>query len=374
MVRRTAAFLLAATLALPARADLGAQSRQVESIRNASFKTAVRQKTISRSELRGYLESQFRSELPVSIDDYIESLRALKLIANEPNPVGKLLDLYQSQVVAFYDPAGDIYYYVGPPPGMEGAEMLQEDAITIHELTHALQDQTFGAGERIEKIKEDWDAQMAYHAVLEGEATLVMLGSVLGVMGVDLKDALSGDMMKSFTDIASSLTSTSVPQGTPPYFVSSLTFPYLEGLPFVVARFKEGGWKALDELHRNPPRSTAELLHPELYGKMKRPSDLVPMKGSTVGSTLGEFHWKFLLGEVPARGWVGDRVDLMKNGKGEWTVFADTRWTDAAEAKEFAEALKGKFSDAHIRQTGSSVRFAYGADAARIKLFVPPAK
>jgi hypothetical protein len=369
--RTVPAVVLSALIAASAQGELTDQIRLVEAVRKVSFKEAVRQKTIPRAELRPYLEEQIRAELPVSLDDHVGALRALRLIGDQPNPIGKLLDLYQSQVVAFYDPQTDLYYSIeGAPPGIDPA-MMSEDAVALHELTHALQDQVFGAGEAILKVRDDWDAQMAYHAVLEGEATLVMLGAGLQMMGSSLDAVLTDEMLESFTSMVGQSTAAQAPEGTPEYFVASLTFPYLEGLKFIARTYREGGWDAVDRIHRNPPRSTAELLHPELYGRLKRPADIVPLKSARFGTTLGEFHWKFLFGKEAAAGWAADRVELVKNGKGQWTVLADTRWSSSEEALQFSDAVKARFKDARVSQTGEVVRFAYGADRSRIELFVP---
>ena len=47
-----------------------------------------------------------------------------------------------------------------------------------------------------------------------------------------------------------------VDPAAPKYFTDMLQFPYLDGLSFVVAAYRRGGWKELDRIHTNPPRST----------------------------------------------------------------------------------------------------------------------
>src|SRR5438132_964076 len=61
-----------------------------------------------------------------------------------------------------------------------------DDSVEIHELTHALQDQRFGAGARDLALMKDTDAGMAYHSLLEGEASVVMLAYVMAKNGVSL--------------------------------------------------------------------------------------------------------------------------------------------------------------------------------------------
>ena len=63
-----------------------------------------------------------------------------------------MLDLYQSQVLAFYDPLDHTYFAITDfrrrcrALGERGPRCRQ--SVVVHELTHALQDQRFGAGAR----------------------------------------------------------------------------------------------------------------------------------------------------------------------------------------------------------------------------------
>ena len=45
----------------------------------------------------------------------------------------------------------------------------------------------------------------------------------------------------------------------------SMLFPYEQGLRFVRTLYAQGGWDAVNDAYRDPPRSTEQLLHPERY-------------------------------------------------------------------------------------------------------------
>src|SRR5436853_387652 len=140
-------------------ADLSAAAidramKDVERLRGVTFTGPVKQRNVERSDLPKLLREQFAKLLPYSIDDYARILRALQLVdPKTPDLIGQMLKLYESQVLAFYDPSTHVYYAINQlPAAMKGAgsaEMLQQ-AIAVHELTHALQDQRFHASEREE--------------------------------------------------------------------------------------------------------------------------------------------------------------------------------------------------------------------------------
>ena len=365
MFRLISAVLFSLALALPsAAAGIDETLREVEDLRGLKFRKPVRQKTISRAELTPFLQKEMERDLPVRPDEFIEILRALGFLTDEKEPMKRLLALYEAQVLAFYDPRTGIYYSLDAPPKGVSAEMLPTDAIAVHELVHALQDQHFEAGKRMLERRENWDASMAYQALIEGEATLVMMKSLFEGLGVDFDEATKN---ANFATLLASATAMSgVPADAPKYFVDSMSFPYFAGLQYVLEAYRAGGWEAVNSLHRNPPRSTEEVLHPGTSsgGAAKRAKS----PGAILSTTVGEFHWKYLLGEQAAEGWGSDQVDVFRTGR-QWTVVGTTAWDSVKDAEEFATALRTKLDGkeaAAFNATGTTVRFGWGADRARI--------
>jgi hypothetical protein len=359
--------------------------KDVERLRGLTFLHAVATRTIGRDELPAMLRDQMQKSLPYSADDYALILRALQLVdGGTPDLVGKMMDLYQSQVLAFYDPLTHTYYALRDlPPALTalGGSDLVQQSVVVHELTHALQDQRFNAGARDLRLQKDTDASLAYHAVLEGEATLVMLAWSADKMGLKV-DALIREESMLAGIMAAANADKSIGSSTPPYFVEELKFPYIDGLRFVVAAYKHGGgWSGLDAVHAHPPRSTREILHPEEYfARVERGdgADSSFMPGAAAPRVLtvehlGEFHWRFLVGDAAA-GWVDDRVTVAQDAHCDPTVLVDSTWESAAKARAFRESyehfLAGRGIAAESRVDGARVRVAYGADAALAAGFV----
>jgi len=385
-------FLLAATAAAgPLTADM----KRVEAIRGLTFDHDVRNVTIERSSLRDHLRSEMAKGMPYSTDDYVLVLKALQLVdnTNEKDDVfGRMLALYEQQVLAYYDPLGHVYYSIsGLPAAISlagNAKQMHDfiESIRLHELTHALQDQHFHVGEKDRALVRDTDGGLAYHALLEGEATVVMLAYMLDKSGIPLDDAAKNDTIIDAMANAANAPD-AVDPSTPKYFVESMKFPYLDGMRLVMLAYKRGGWKEVDRLHADPPRSTSEVMHPETYfaridkgGAPRAPFDWKPLDGVTNPLTvehLGEFHWNFLVGAKASEGWVDDRVTIAQNAFCQPTVLAETRWADAAHATAFRDSylafLRGRGIDPRFATTadGNVVRIAYGADDVLMQRFIP---
>ena len=49
----------------------------------------------------------------------------------------------------------------------------------------------------------------------------------------------------------------------PPAVLVPLVTSYMKGALVSSVAYKQGGWKAVDELYKHPPESTEQTLHPE---------------------------------------------------------------------------------------------------------------
>src|SRR5690349_5611921 len=113
-----------------------------------------------------------------------------------------------------------------------------------HELTHALQDQHFNLKRFEHWPKGDSDAQLAAHALVEGDATLAMklymeknplvtfafLRSLRG----------QGDTMEQYKQAPRALR-------------ESLLFPYDEGSEWAEQLYKRGGWETVSRAFKKLP-------------------------------------------------------------------------------------------------------------------------
>jgi hypothetical protein len=387
MFRRLPYFLATLFLVTSAAhaASLEADMKTVEKLRGLTFDHAVISKTITRAELPKVLRAQIEKSLPYSPDDYALVLRALQLVdGGKTDLVGSMLALYESQVLAFYDPLTHTYFAIDKLPsaaeGIGDADILRE-SVVVHELTHALQDQRFRAGARDLALQKDTDGGLALHALLEGEATLVMIDYVLDRAGQKLDDVLANPEVMSMMTSSLGAADKTIDASTPRYFAESLKFPYAEGLKLVIDGYRRGGWKMVDKMDDNPPRSTREVLHPaEYFARLAGTAapalafdDKSPLPHALTVEHLGEFHWRFLVGDAGA-GWIDDRVTVVQNVKGDPTVLVDTQWENAGRALAFRDAytkfLRGRGLEPKIALDGVRVRAAYGADAKLVESFI----
>jgi len=387
MFRRLTTFAAALVLlvATAHAASLETEMKTVERLRGLTFDHPVTQRTITRAELPKVLRAQMEKSLPYSPDDYALILRALQLVdAGSSDLVRTMLDLYQSQVLAFYDPLTHTYFALDQMPSAAGGLLdndMMRESVVIHELTHALQDQRFHAGARDLALQKDTDGSLALHALMEGEATFVMLDYVLDRAGQKMSDVMGSPEALELLTSSMNAGDASIDPGTPRYFAESLKFPYAEGLKLVIDGYRRGGWKMIDSMDKNPPRSTREVLHPAEYFTRLAESAASPpafddessLPGALTVEHLGEFHWRFLVGKAGA-GWVDDRVTVVQDLRCDTTVLVDTQWQDVAHARAFRDAydafLRKRGLDPRLAVDGSHVKAAYGADDKLMESFL----
>jgi hypothetical protein len=229
---------------------------------------------------------------------------------------------------------------------------------------HALQDQHFGLAEKEKALIRDTDANLAYHALLEGEAVLVMVAHMLNKAGADFDEVMRDDTL---IDMVTSATQAEqmIDPSTPKYFAEMLKFPYIDGVKFAIAAYRRGGWKELDKAHADPPRTTREILHPqEYFERTFKPEGFdagKPQEEWMTTEHLGQFHWRFLVGEPASRGWVNDRVSVARTGR----VHAVTKWESPEAAEAFATAyaafLSARGIQAAVARDGAAVVADYTA-------------
>src|SRR5205085_224356 len=104
--------------------------------------------------------------------------------------------------------------------------------------------------------KGDSDAELAAHALIEGDATLAM---ALYVASNPFR-ALA--FLKS---LGANGIATAELDKAPRALRETLLFPYQEGLNWTRVVYKEGGWKSVSDAFATLPQSTEQILHPDKY-------------------------------------------------------------------------------------------------------------
>ncbi len=243
----------------------------VAAVRGVPFPGSVPSALLTEKELANVLERKLSEDLPVPFDRYAASLAALGVVPPGTDLKEPMTRLYARQVAGFYDPDEKKFYVVPERAGEAArgaaglgplAERMMEDALLTHELTHALQDRHLDLSKRLKELRENGDAQMALQAMLEGEATVVMMQAVLSQLPAEFRDRLStGSLLSSMAQMAAG--GLEGADGVPEFFVKELLFPYTSGTEWVEKKRVDGGWAALDAAWKRPPRTTAEILHPD---------------------------------------------------------------------------------------------------------------
>jgi hypothetical protein len=220
-----------------------------------------------------------------------------------------------------------------------------DEIVFAHEMTHALQDQDLNlSGLTASQLD---DQNIAVTALIEGDATSCQVDYLMAnkrLIPAVVAQMNSPELSSAQLDSA------------PPYLRATLLFPYEQGLTFVNALKKNGGWSAVDKAYARPPVSTEQVLHPEKYLANEQPVKVtVPDLTSTLGSgwtavdtnDFGELGVRVLLAGQPeskpdanraAAGWGGDEYRVWANG-GQTAIVWQTAWDTTRDAGEFSDAL-----------------------------------
>jgi hypothetical protein len=279
-----------------------------------------------------------------------------------------LIQVYSEEIAAFYDPKTKTMHLIEEPPAKTkkppsllerlfgktgGFDKDENKTVIAHELTHALADQHYDLDGLHKDAKHDDDRSLAVSALIEGEATLAMMGAGMDDWdGSRIVRMPAADLDRGLSFIAPFMTMLGGGKSlreAPTVIAESMTFPYLRGMVFCARLANEGGWKAIDEAYRNPPVSTEQVLHPEKFReKLDLPMivDLGELKPGgpwkELGrNVLGELQTSIMLGRQGARaaaGWDGDRYAVFETPEKKLGLVWFSTWDSPDDARELAEA------------------------------------
>lgn len=275
-------------------------------------------------------------------------LKRLGLLPPDANLDQLILDLYGSQVLAYYRDDTKRFYVIesGEPFG-------PLDKMTVaHEYTHALQDQHFDLeGTRIEDLSQG-DSMLGQLAPIEGDATLTMqLWAQNNLTPDELLEVLLGSLGQVGDPNMANM---------PWVLRRQLEFPYLDGFIFIQQVHGSGGFAAVNETITDPPESTEQILHPEKYTADEQPVvetvgvSAAPGFESVYRQTVGELIMQVWAAadETPTptipgapvawphaetvAGWGGDRLEMFETTDDRWAIVWETAWDTDADMQEFA--------------------------------------
>ena len=129
----------------------------------------IRVERRTREELESYLLFKLDQDMPPDEARNLTRTYSLVGLVDEGLDLRALLvSVYREQVAGFYDPDSTALFVMDDMP----AEMLE--TVLIHELVHAVQDQTANLDSLTAEFRGN-DRQAAAQSAIEGHATLIML-------------------------------------------------------------------------------------------------------------------------------------------------------------------------------------------------------
>ena len=334
---------------------------QIEALRGREFTDEVNIELADAAEFLDYArrmleadggKERLRREEEVS--------KLLGLIPGDMDLAALTAEVLAEQVGGFYDARTNTFYV------MDSVHPDLARVVIAHEFTHALDDQHFNLDGTAHALKNNADAAMAYHAVVEGSGMELMFEWARHHMGPESRTR----MMQAQAELPNE----AVGQA-PPVVWKPLVALYYQGQAFLrrqrrptplsnAARMSD-----IDRALEEPPRSTEQVLHPLKYWSkehLDEPRQLVPEVGQLPDgcvvrheNTLGELHTAMITTPFAERrgldvsvagvlglqftndaaaGWGGDRYVLLERGAGRVLVWGMV-WDSLEDADEFAATL-----------------------------------
>ncbi|MDT5294399.1 MAG: hypothetical protein QOJ76_1279 [Acidobacteriota bacterium] len=366
--------------------------RETSEIRKLPVLRPVRSGAQTRTEIEQMLVRNLdESATPAQMEASEATLRKLGLVPADFKFRPFILKLLTEQVAGYYDPKRQWFYLA------DWIDLDGQKPVMAHELTHALQDQHFNLRRFEDWPKHDADAELAAHALVEGDASFLMVQYVMR------NPARQIAFMKSM--MAGGAGSSEQIEKAPRVLRETLLFPYFQGMTWVGQVYKRGGWDAVSAAYKNLPKSTEQILHTEKYFAGEEPQkvalkDISASLGKgwrmTDNDVEGEWGYYLLLDEFlqsgdasrkASEGWGGDRYALFVGpNKSDVLVAQKTVWDTEQDAREFFDAYarrttkrygvepsevapegrqfwKTKEGDVFVEQDGSSVLIVEGVPA-----------
>jgi hypothetical protein len=263
----------------------------------------VKRQLTTRAAVESYLEEKFnedQSAKRLQRDEIV--LKKFGLLDHDFQLKPFLLALLKEQIEAYYDSKAKTVNL------LDWVDADEQKPVLAHELTHALQDQhvdldkwddqtpddvsTDAAGDQDHLAKDEIDT--ARDAVVEGQATAVMMDYILKPMGKSLvKDPEVMDFVKNQMSGSSD---SPIMARAPLLLSESMLFPYREGLSFEQDIWMDQGQAsafagALD----HPPSSSWEIINPREYEKRAIPA--VPLLPD-IHPLLDKLYQPYDIGQV----------------------------------------------------------------------------
>ena len=333
---------------------------QMSQLLDLPIKEPLKKSLRSKQQIREYLVQEEKEDKDEDKRDAdAKTIEAFGLIPKGFPLDSFMLDVLTDQIAGLYDPKAKEFYIADWIPPDE------QRSVMAHELTHALEDQSYHIDPWIKSARPNDDAELARESVSEGSAMAAMVDYSLREQKIGVRD---------LPDVTLLLRSGAVDEMSkdphlskaPPYIRDDLLFPYLAGTTFSQQFLKaHSGWADLTILFANPPVSTQQIMHPDLYLAGVKPEKvtlpewkgLIPADWKFLEeNVMGEFNLDEVLkqfldqarGDKLAAAWRGDRYASFENQKTKeillvFLVDLDNVEDAARFSGQYSEALEKKY-------------------------------
>jgi len=344
-----------------------AMLKETSEIRELSIVKAVKSGAQSRTEIERMVIKNLNADTtPAEMHAAEVLLRVFGLAPKDFAYRSFLIKLLTEQVAGYYDPKAQQFYLA------DWIELEGQKPVMAHELTHALQDQHFNLKRFENWPKGDSDAELAAHALIEGDATLAM------TLYMEKNASVALAFIRSL--VAQEVALEQFKQA-PRALRESLLFPYEEGSAWATQLYKRGGWEMVSQAFTKLPQSSEQILHAEKYFSYEAPQKLtLPDFKTALGPAWkkldydvnGEWGCYLILEEFlsdvteskrASAGWGGDRFALYETGKpDEFFVAQLSAWDTPIDAREFFDAYAKRTSKRYpdakeLKSTGNRIEW-----------------
>jgi hypothetical protein len=318
---------------------------QMSEITSLPIRGTLKKEVIGRPEIEKYLTQNLHEEMtPAEIHAQEALVRALGVVSRDFSLEKFLISFYTEQAAGFYDPKRKTMFIADWIPAETQTMVLS------HELTHALQDQSYDLESFLHAARQNDDASSARQALVEGYATAAMMQQVTGPMDLGQLPSLAPLLeMVTHQQFEEYPAFTNAPY----FFRIAALFPYVQGMGFAQAGLQRGGWKDLNTVFEHPPEVTKQIFEPQTYfNRQSFPPIPLAHPAALDGAglrflaqnTLGELGYYAVLGQLVSEeeaktlspAWLADRYLLYERAGGDDDVLvARTRWTSAEKSLAF---------------------------------------
>ncbi len=345
------------------------------------IKHNVKRRLTKRNEVQSYIKKSMKEDKDAKrLERSSEVLKKFGLLPRNFDLPNFLVAMLREQVAGYYDVKTKTVNL------LNWVDVEQQKPVLAHELTHALQDQSFDIEKWMKGSREDTDKEKndpspadiendeesaARQAVVEGQAMVVLVDYSLAPSGKTVLDspqiveALKQGMLVGAADSPAF-------RDAPIFLKEELTFPYRYGLDFTAALLQAGGKElAYAGAFKDPPKTTREIMQPQTYLTHEKlePVKMIDMDRDFKGydafdiGAMGEFDVDVLVEQYagpkeaaaiyPA--WRGGYYFAGKpkaDKSAPIGVLYVSRWSSEAKAAEFAAVYAKSLAERYRKRQG----------------------